>query len=105
MGNLICIVIAFGFFTIEIIQARVLGFKEYLADTRSYEIIWFFVQFFYFIMKVSYPSQSFPLIDYVDAATISGHEQSVKVMIVFALLNTILLTLIGLKLFYFFTIF
>jgi hypothetical protein len=65
--------IAFGFFLIEIIQARVLGLREYLSDARSYEIAWFFFQVLYFLMKISYPSQSFPLMDYVDSATASGH--------------------------------
>lgn len=102
--NLICMVIAFGFFLIEIIQARVLGFREYLADNRSYEIIWFSVQVIYFLMKVSYPSTSFPLIDYVDSATLAGHKQSARVMIIFSFLNSILLVLIGLKLFYFLTV-
>ena len=66
-------VIAFGFFLIEIIQARVLGLWEYLSDARSYEIGWFFFQVLYFLMKISYPDQSFPLLDYVDSATNAGH--------------------------------
>jgi len=97
-------VIAFGFFLIELIQTRVRGFWDYMKDDRSFEIVWFFVQVLYFIMKVSYPDQSFPLLDYVDSAELNGHPQSVKVLMIFSFLNTTLLVLISLKLFYFLTV-
>lgn len=71
--NLICIVIAFGFFAIEVIQTRVRGFWDYMKDDRSFEIAWFFLQVIYFLMKVFYPDQSFPLLDYVDSAELNGH--------------------------------
>jgi hypothetical protein len=71
--NLISIVIAFGFFCIEIVQTRKLGWWDYLTGDRSYEILWFFLQVVYFVMKVRYPDQSFPLLDYVDSAELNNH--------------------------------
>ena len=54
---------------------------------------------------MKYPAESFPLIDYVDSADLSGHKQTLIIMMIFGLLNAVLLVLIGLKIFYFLTIF
>jgi hypothetical protein len=56
-------------------------------------------------MKVKYPNESYPLIDYVDSAVLDGHKQSLIIMMAFALLNGFLLILVALKIFYFMTIF
>ena len=103
--NTICVVIAAAFFYIEIIQIKVLGFWLYWEDARAYELYWFPVQIVYFLMKVAYPDQSFPILDYVDSAELANHPQSLTVMLIIAILNAFLIMLIGLKLFYFLTIF
>jgi hypothetical protein len=56
-------------------------------------------------MKVKYPNESYPLIDYVDSAVLDGRKQSLIIMMAFALLNGFLLILVALKIFYFMTIF
>lgn len=54
---------------------------------------------------MKYPEESYPLLDYVDASKLAGVDQNLRVMMGFAVLNSVLLVLIGLKIFYFLTIF
>jgi len=102
--NIACMLICSGFFIIELIQISILGFSNYWNESRAFELFWFPIQLIYFYFKLQYPNESYPLVDYTGSADLAGHKQNMRVMMLFALLNAVLLVLIGLKIFYFLTI-
>ena len=102
--NLICMGVAGVFFIIELIQVYILGPVEYWTGARAYEFMWFFVQTLYCLLKLKFTNQGFPLIDYITSAEQAEEKQDIRIMIVFSILNTFLLVLMGLKFFYFLTI-
>lgn len=63
--NIICMAVTTIFFILELIQVKELKLQYFSKPGAHHEVLWFFLQLAYFLLRISDPHIPFPIYDHI----------------------------------------